>query len=422
MAVALQISPLELEADPGAETYASVSVHNAGTIVERFSFDLLGLPEGGSFEPSALSIYPGEEAVTTMKVTVPKGAFPGATPIAVKAMAETSGEVVVEEATLHIGGRSAIDAKLRPQTSRTRRKAKHVVDLANWGNEPASVILDVTEPGDSLSFQMIGQEQLEVSEEKSVRLKVRIERKPERGERFPFVVTYDTGDGPRTLDGAVVGKRGPRWPLICGLGGLLAVLIAFMLLKGDPATTQTKKIEQTTTTAGAAAAVTEPPTTAAAAAGAGGAAAGGAAAGGAAAAATTKAPQAPVTQTSLSPQGPVGAGGPGGITAPTTQEQSLDRLLAAFSQKNWNDAKNYATDQVVAKMQAYAKGAAPGQKRGARTIVGSEAEFAITSSSGGPPCDVTQRGISKARYPAATNQLKATSVDFCDGSTSIVPG
>lgn len=141
----------------GAAATCTLSVTNAGSIVETYTLSIVGeLEPYASVEPGTLSLYPGSEGSATVTILVPADAnLPaGDLPFGVLVTPTAEpGETEVPEAVAHLQPTRDVTAELTPRTSHGSRNGRHSLALDNRGNEPVTVALSGKDPDAVLEFR-----------------------------------------------------------------------------------------------------------------------------------------------------------------------------------------------------------------------------------------------------------------------------
>ncbi len=157
MSAIATLAPTELSVDPGSAGATTIRVRNAGSIVDRFDLDVVGVTGWVQVDPPSLSLFPGAEGSATITFAPPRGSMPraGTVPfgVRVRPAADPSGSTV-EEGRITVTPFSAVTADIAPQTSRGRRGARHEVGVENRGNAPVEVVVTALDPDRRLAFSV----------------------------------------------------------------------------------------------------------------------------------------------------------------------------------------------------------------------------------------------------------------------------
>ena len=142
--------------EPGGQASVTVRVRNLSSIVEGFRIDVLGEAAGWArVLPDHLEVLPQGEALATVLFTPPSGVTTraGQVPFAVRVVSQVdAGASAVAEGDLQVGSVALSQAKITPATSKGRFSARHRVEFSNWGNTPARLRLEATDPDEALGF------------------------------------------------------------------------------------------------------------------------------------------------------------------------------------------------------------------------------------------------------------------------------
>ncbi len=149
MSAVATLTPVDLEVDPGSRVSTTIKVRNAGSIVDRFDIDVVGVTGWVQVDPPALSLFPGAEGTATITFAPPRASNPraGTLPfgVRVRPAADPKGSTV-EEGRVTVAPFSAVAADIAPQTSRGSRRARHDVAVENRGNAPVEVVVAAVDP------------------------------------------------------------------------------------------------------------------------------------------------------------------------------------------------------------------------------------------------------------------------------------
>jgi hypothetical protein len=210
-ATAVLSSP-SLAVEAGEEVSCEVTVRNNGTVVDQFTFEVLGnAAPWSAVEPASLSLFPDAEESVLVWFRPPRSADvpAGSVPFAVRVSSREDPEgSVVEEGILEISHFVDAFAELSPRTSRGRRAAWHDLSYNNRGNSRVESKVTAADPDKLLSFVVspprLGTEPGAAS---FARVRVTARKLLWRGtpQTIPFQVTV-TPDGatPTLLDGSMV--------------------------------------------------------------------------------------------------------------------------------------------------------------------------------------------------------------------------
>ena len=150
MAAIVSLERPVVAVDPGGEASITVTLRNAGSVVDEFAIEVLG--EGGSWasvDPATLPLFPGAEgsARITFRPPLASSTLAGATGfgVMVRSREDPDGSTV-EEGTLEVGRFLAPSAELIPRTSHGSRRARHDLALDNRGNTRIEAAFEGLDP------------------------------------------------------------------------------------------------------------------------------------------------------------------------------------------------------------------------------------------------------------------------------------
>ncbi|MBM3941652.1 MAG: hypothetical protein FJ316_01760 [SAR202 cluster bacterium] len=133
----------------GREVQAQITVQNAGFLVDAFSIEVLGLDNAWySLSRSSLSLFPGEEAASTITFRLPSRneAVAQPYPFTVRVTsAKSPQEVTTEAGVLEVEPSLVYEASLSPEKV-TGRRGAFTLTLANGGNAGLSFGLAGEDP------------------------------------------------------------------------------------------------------------------------------------------------------------------------------------------------------------------------------------------------------------------------------------
>lgn len=245
--VRVSMEPDDLTVDPGSQATAKVTVRNLGTRVEEFELVIQG--PGAVFAtvmPATLSVYPDVEQYAVVRFAPPRGpeSLAGASTFEVLARSLVHSDVRdVVRGRLTITAFENLQAVLRPDSSRGRKRARHQVTVTNGGNTPMNAQVAFADQGKVLTFEP-GEKQLALPPGNTVDVPVLLNGPRKwfgRTEQLPFsaVVSPAGGQPPITLNGVRQQTAVFPWWVPPGALAVVAVLIALAALFSRPATVPT---------------------------------------------------------------------------------------------------------------------------------------------------------------------------------------
>ena len=231
-----------LPVEPGSQASAQVRVRNTGSVVDQFTFQILGDAQGwAAVQPPTLSLFPGAEEAATVTFSPPRSPQvpAGQMPFGVHVMSkEDAAGSVVEEGVLDIAPFSDVFAELAPRTSRGRGGASHDLAIDNRGNAPLNASLSAADPDRLLNFEVIppgivADPGTASFAKVAVKPRQRFWRGSARTRPFQVLVEQP-GSGSITVDGTMVQEAIlPSWfmrALLLLLGLLVAAAILWVFL------------------------------------------------------------------------------------------------------------------------------------------------------------------------------------------------
>jgi len=227
------LSSPSLAVEAGEEVSCEVKVRNNGTVVDQFSFEVLGDAAAWStVEPASLSLFPDAEESVQVWFRPPRAADvpAGIVPFAVRVSSQEDPEgSVVEEGTLEVSRFVDAFAELSPRTSRGRRTAWHDLSYTNRGNSAVESMISAADPDKLLAFAVSPRRLATAAGSASfARVRVQAHSLLWRGtpRTIPFQVTVQPdGASPTVLDGSMVQE-----PMIPGwVPRALAVGLALLM-------------------------------------------------------------------------------------------------------------------------------------------------------------------------------------------------
>lgn len=229
------LEPTSLHVQPGEQVTATLRVRNAGSVVDEFTFDILG--DAGAWttaDPEVLRLLPGDEEQVTLTLAPPRSAeaSAGETPFGVKVTPKEDPDgSVVEEGVVTVAPFVDVTAELLPRTSHGRRRGRHELAIDNRGNDLLNADVIPRDENDQLEFEVDDPGMvLEPGRAQFTGLDVRPQKRfwrgPEKTLPFEVLVQSPNGVPPVTVEGTMVQKPLlPKW-----LGKALLALLALLLL------------------------------------------------------------------------------------------------------------------------------------------------------------------------------------------------
>lgn len=238
MGATATLSEAGLVAEPGEETTCSVTIRNAGQVVDQFTVDVVGDASGwATAEPATVNLMPGETGTVTVRFAPPRSSDvpAGTIPFGVRVFSsEDPAGSVVEEGTVQLGAFTEVTAEVVPGKVEAASKADFEVAVDNRGNRPVAVELSPLDPEDELEFRLERERaDLAPGTAAFVRMRARPRKRFLRGQpvrhRFQVFVTADGGEPLKTEGTMVQRQLLPKW-LLPALAALLVLLLALVTL------------------------------------------------------------------------------------------------------------------------------------------------------------------------------------------------
>lgn len=239
------LEPDALRVEPGGEVTASLRVRNAGSVVDEFTFEVLGPASRWTVvTPTVLRLLPGSEEHATVTLRPPRAsdAAAGEVPFGVKVNSkEDPSGSVVEEGTVTVGAFAEVTAELLPRTAQGRRRVRHELAVDNRGNDRLNADVIAYDEDERLEFEIADPGLVvEAGQAMFTRVEARPLKRFWRGpeKTLPFFVVVQSTDGvpPVTLNGTMVQRPIlPKWFWKAVLAALallaLLVLLWFTVLR-----------------------------------------------------------------------------------------------------------------------------------------------------------------------------------------------
>jgi beta-lactam-binding protein with PASTA domain len=155
--VRVTMEPDDLTIDPGSQVTTKVTVRNLGTRVEEFELIVQG--PGADFAtviPATVSVYPDVEQRAVVRFAPLRGpqSPAGVSTFEVVARSVVHSDVRdVARGRLTVTAFEDLQAVLKPESSRGRQPARHLVSVTNGGNTPVNSQVAFTDQDKVLTFE-----------------------------------------------------------------------------------------------------------------------------------------------------------------------------------------------------------------------------------------------------------------------------
>jgi hypothetical protein len=228
--------------EPGGEASLDIRVRNTGSVVDEFSFDVVGDASGWTtIEPATLSLFPGAEGAARAVFrpprasTTPSGQLPFG--VRVRSREDPTGSAV-EEGIVDVGSFQDPFAELVPRTSRGSRGANHDLAVDNRGNARLSAEIEATDADRLLRFD-VNPPAVVVEPGTASFAKIRVSptarfwRGQPKTRPFQLFVRPEGGP-PIQLDGTLLQESVlPPWfmkALLLAIAALIALIVLFLFV------------------------------------------------------------------------------------------------------------------------------------------------------------------------------------------------
>jgi hypothetical protein len=138
MGVLARLSGTVVDVEPGGRAVLDLSVRNTGTVVDQFSFEVLGTAAAWTtVEPASVSLFPQAEETVQVIFAPPRApaTAAGSVPFGIRVMSREDPQgSAVEEGTLNVAPFSDVVAELAPRAVRVRRRGRLQVLVDNRSN------------------------------------------------------------------------------------------------------------------------------------------------------------------------------------------------------------------------------------------------------------------------------------------------
>jgi hypothetical protein len=143
---------------PGGTATVELRLRNTGSVVDEFSFDVLGEAAGwAAVEPPTLSLFPGAEGNATVVFSPPRTATTpaGQIPFGVRARSrEDAAGSAVEEGTIDVAPFLEPFAELVPRTARGSGGTGYDLAVDNRGNVRLNALVEASDDDRQLRFDV----------------------------------------------------------------------------------------------------------------------------------------------------------------------------------------------------------------------------------------------------------------------------
>jgi hypothetical protein len=234
--------PSPLKVVPGDEAVCQVRIRNTGTVVDKYSFEVLGAAAMWTqVTPAVLHLFPGTEGPVELHLNPPRLPTPpaGPMPFGLKVSSiEQIGEPAVQEGSLEIAPFGDTKAELRPRTALTWRSVVYRLSIANEGNVAVDIAPRASDPDELLTFDVPGVARLQPGGklEGGLRARTRKLLPAGRNEPRPFQVVVDSRAVPE-------GSATPAEPVALEGTLLQRPLVAWWVLLIPPALVALRAID-----------------------------------------------------------------------------------------------------------------------------------------------------------------------------------
>jgi hypothetical protein len=226
--------PSSLHVVPGDEAGCEIKIRNTGTVVDQFTFEVLGdAAAWAQVSPPSLNLLPGAEGSIQLQLRPPRQPTTkaGSMPLGLKVISkEDPQHSAFGNGLLDIGAYRDLTAQIVPHTSHARRSAEHRLTIVNMGNEPVGATLAARDPDDLLAFEIDPQAlTVEPGTTGSAVVRVQARNTLVRGREQPRpfqVLVQAPGSPPITAEGTLTQQPLlPSW-LVFVLVGVIALILA----------------------------------------------------------------------------------------------------------------------------------------------------------------------------------------------------
>lgn len=195
MGVSVSALPSTLEVVPGEEATCPIAIRNSGTVVDEFTFEILGgAAPWTEVVPPSLHLLPATEGSVELHLKPPRqpSTKAGAIAIGVKVISTEDPEhSTVVQGVVTVAPFTDVTAQLVPQTSRGWRFAEHTLTISSGSNHAVTVAVKADDPDDLLSFELPASVNIDLGGDATATVRVTARKLllKRRAEPRPFRVT-----------------------------------------------------------------------------------------------------------------------------------------------------------------------------------------------------------------------------------------
>jgi hypothetical protein len=234
--IKVTLAPGAAQVDPGESVEAAIAVRNASNIVDVFSIEVTGLPEGWPrLSVATVSLFPGDQASCTLTVSPPResGAKAQTYPFTVRVVSRKDPtQATSVEGTLDVRPYHAFEASLSP-AALTGARGAFSLKIANSGNAEAKFDLEASDQKKQFIYSFDpAHPKVEAGRQADVRVMVEARERPLRTPappaQFQVQVALEQSDAaPQAVAGVFTATpRLPKWAVPSALGALLVLVVA----------------------------------------------------------------------------------------------------------------------------------------------------------------------------------------------------
>ncbi|MDY6918474.1 MAG: DNRLRE domain-containing protein [Chloroflexota bacterium] len=246
--ITVTVSPDRLQVSPGSVAQATVTVKNAGDVVEAYSITSEGMdPAWCALSVSSVSLFPGDAEQIQLTVQPPKvsASKAGSYTVTIKVASnrdptlETTAQVVVD-----LGRVLAFDVDLSPKKARAR-KGSYTLTISNSGNVAATYTFAGNDPENLCRFSF-EPSSLVVEPGATAEVPVVVDPKKKpftgRSKNYSFTITvtsHASEEGEtKTVQGELECRPAmPRWAIVLVslvvVAAVAAAVVLVLMLRGN---------------------------------------------------------------------------------------------------------------------------------------------------------------------------------------------